>query len=151
MIIAFKTRCAFATSLRRFSQSGLKLLFFILSCVDCASFMSDGDKPRSTNLKRVRPANHNALTKILHFFVRWTCVMVCVTGPLQNDRPKYLRWIGNVAFIVNVFKPLSGHHLNVAALIIISSQVCSCVFLGLTMWFSMSRTPFLLGISLLAR
>ena len=27
------------------------------------------------------PANQNTLNKILHFFVRWTCVMVCVTGP----------------------------------------------------------------------
>ena len=32
-----------------------------------------------------RPANHNALTKILHFLVCWTCVMVCVTGSLDNS------------------------------------------------------------------
>ena len=31
-----------------------------------------------------RPANHNALTKILHFFVCWTCVMVCFTWPLER-------------------------------------------------------------------
>ena len=39
----------------------------------------------STN-SNARPANHNALTKILHFFVRWTCVMVCVSR--RNDRTK---------------------------------------------------------------
>ena len=38
----------------------------------------------STN-SDARPANHNALTKILHFFVRWTCVLVCVTGPKAFD------------------------------------------------------------------
>ena len=48
---ALKTH-AFATSLRRFSQSGLKMFVFILSCVDCASFMSDWDKPRSTKTTR---------------------------------------------------------------------------------------------------
>ena len=29
-----------------------------------------------------RPANHNAHTKIVHILLRWTCVRVCVTGPL---------------------------------------------------------------------
>ena len=46
----------FATSLRRFSQSGLKLLFFIFSGMDCASFMCDLDKTVNkniTNLERV--------------------------------------------------------------------------------------------------
>ena len=34
---ALETRCAFATSLRRFSQYRLKFFFFFL-CVDCALF-----------------------------------------------------------------------------------------------------------------
>ena len=43
----------FATSLRRFSQSGYKLLLFIFLCVDCSSFMCDWDKPRSTETQRI--------------------------------------------------------------------------------------------------
>ena len=50
---ALKTRCVFATSLRRFSQSGLKLLFFIFLCVDRASFLCDWDKPRSIETQRI--------------------------------------------------------------------------------------------------
>ena len=50
---ALRTRCAFATSLQRFSQSGFKLLFFIFLCVDCASFMCDWDKPRSAETQRI--------------------------------------------------------------------------------------------------
>ena len=36
-----------------FSQYGLKLLFFIFLFVDCASFMCDLDKPRSTKTQRI--------------------------------------------------------------------------------------------------
>ena len=43
-----KTHCAFATSLLRFSQSGLKMLFFFF----CASFMCDWDKFRSMKTQR---------------------------------------------------------------------------------------------------
>ena len=41
-----ETRCAFATSLRFFSHSRLKLFFFNFLWVDFASFMCDWDKPR---------------------------------------------------------------------------------------------------------
>ena len=47
---ALEKRYAFATSLRRFSQSGLKLFFL---WVDCASFMCDWDKPRSTKTQQI--------------------------------------------------------------------------------------------------
>ena len=51
---ALEKRCA--TSLRRFSQSEFNFFFFFFLWVDCASFMCDWDKPRSTkttNLERV--------------------------------------------------------------------------------------------------
>ena len=38
---------------------------------------------RSRQIINARPANHSTPTKILHFLACWTCVMVCVTGPLR--------------------------------------------------------------------
>ena len=40
---------------------------------------------KSPTICDARPANHNALTKILHYLVCLTCVMVCVTGSLDNS------------------------------------------------------------------
>ena len=60
-----------------------KTLTFLNVQKTCAEVDAHALVKSSTNSKE-RPANHNALTKILHILVRWTCVMVCVPGPLEK-------------------------------------------------------------------
>ena len=47
---SLKTRCAFATSLQRFSQ----IVIFYFLCVYCESFMCDWDKRRSKETQRIQ-------------------------------------------------------------------------------------------------
>ena len=48
-----KTRCAFATSLRRFSQSGLELIFYIFLWVDCVRLCVTETNLGTTKTQRI--------------------------------------------------------------------------------------------------